>query len=57
MNKLYLYNPNDMESTQNSTTTHNHMESTTKNKPAKTYMRSPPVDLIGEAKLHGDTWS
>ena len=56
MNQLYLYNPNDMESTQNSTTTHNHMESTTqkKKKIAQTYMQSWLVDLIGEAELLAD---
>ena len=33
---------------------HNHMESTTKKKTTQTHMRSPPINLIGEAKLHGD---
>ena len=45
-----------MESTQNSTTTHNHTESTTqkKKKIAQTYMQSWLVDLIGEAELLAD---
>ena len=43
MNQLYLYNPNDMESTQNSTTTHNHMESTTQKK--KNCPNLPPTTI------------
>ena len=55
MNQLHLYNPNHMESTQ----LHHHPQSheihnPKKKKTAQTSMRSPPVNLIGEAELHGD---
>ena len=39
----------------NSTITHNHMKPTTRGKKkAQTYVRSPLVEIIGEAKLHGN---
>ena len=57
MNQLHLYNPNYMESTQ----LHHHLQShgihNQKKKKGPNLHASPLVDLIGEAKLHGNDLS
>ena len=54
MNQLHLYNPNHMESTQLHHHPQSHETHNQGKKKSPNFMRSPLIEIIGEAKLHGN---